>query len=244
MNIIRHTLSFFRSDGTATAVLRDAETHAHVAEIDVTYRSRLHAGFGIKVDGDNAYGRDVSFDAGIFWHVYGSVGGDAARSLARRVVGRDARSLAFSVFRDRDGFDGVVAHWRLWVNPDRGGEGTPRWRDGGAGLWHELLGPTTCEETIVTSEQATIVMPEAHYPATVEVIECVWSRPRWPGAWHRRTSARVTVEDGVPIPSTGGDDAMHCLTFVGCGTVSEAVMAFQQAVSHERHAYGRGSAGR
>lgn len=236
MNIIGYSVSAFTRGGTATAVVRDAETFAHVAEIDVAYRPRPRVGFGVEVDARDAYGRPLSVNASLFFRAYASINGAWARSIAKALTPDGVgRVLSFDVYPDDDGFDGAIARWKLWADGDAWSEGTPEWRDGDAGFWSALFGPTSFDEKVLASENVKITLPEAQYDAIVEVIEERWSRPRWRGAWHSRKASRVTVRDGVPIPETTitNDTKVYDLRFP-CDTVAGAVLAFQQAIHEER----------
>lgn len=236
MRILGLDFSAFTRGGTATAVVRDADTFAHVAEIDVAYRPSPRVGFGVEVDSRDAYGRPLALNASMFFRAYVSVNGALARGIAKALTPDGVgRSLCFDVYPDDGGLDGMIARWKLWANSDAWAEGTPEWRDGEAGFWRTLFGPTSYDEEVIASENVKITLPEAQYDAIVEVIEERWSRPRWRGAWHTRKSARVTVPAGVPIPETAttNDSVVHDLRFP-CDNVAAAVMAFQRAIHEER----------
>ena len=83
-----------------------------------------------------------------------------------------------------------------------------------------LLGRHGHAGTTIHADDYSVRMPEATYPATVEVQVETWTRPRWPW-WPCRlqvVSTEVRVEGGVPFPGKGensydcGEDAAYSST--------------------------------
>jgi hypothetical protein len=148
---------------------------------------------------------------------------------------RDAHTIGFSVH------DGGV-WWDVWQNDVEWRSGTPRWRHGHFNPADWLLGRPVYAKRVLKTEQAEVPMPEGCYPATVELREDTWKRPRWP--WPRRLlRADIAVEKGVPHPGKGenawdcGEDATYDLT-TPAQTVEEAVAKLVQSVLRDRRRYG------
>lgn len=145
------------------------------------------------------------------------------------------REIGFSIF------DGAIAI-DLWNDPMEHRGADPKW-------WHIyiwpkdiILGPAKYSERILRTSRVEVPMPEATYPATVQIQEATWKRPRWP--WPlRRIRAEITPDKPIPFPGKGenswdcGEDATHSMT---CGATNEqgAVSALVKSVLDDRYRHG------
>jgi hypothetical protein len=133
----------------------------------------------------------------------------------------------------------------LWNDPMESRSVDPWW-------WHLsicpmdlLLGRTRYEQTELTKERVVVPMPEGGYPATVEIFESVWRRPRWPGVWRRMIRSTVTPDTPIPFPGKGeseydcGEDATHSMTGA-YDTALKAAMGLSESVMRRRIRYGAG----
>lgn len=94
-----------------------------------------------------------------------------------------------------------------------------------------LLGRHVMTSEVIFAEDDLVMLPEKHYPCTVEVTVDTWKRPRWPFPL-RLVRFTVAVEGGVPVPGKGenswdcGKDATHSLS----GCFESADPAFARAL--------------
>lgn len=66
-----------------------------------------------------------------------------------------------------------------------------------------LLGKSRYSEKVIKeTHNVEITLPEGKYPATCEMKDCYWKRPRWPFTKTIRR-AFIEIENGIPIPGKG-----------------------------------------
>ena len=91
------------------------------------------------------------------------------------------------------------------------------------------MGRSKYSERDIETVRVNVPMPEGDYPATVQLDQAVWKRPRWPFAQkiHR---ADIELDKPIPIPGKGenswdlDEDAIFSLT-TPAKTPQEAVDA-------------------
>ena len=134
--------------------------------------------------------------------------------------------------------------WRFWVPEMSWSSRTPKWRDGHFDPTDFVLGQTRCETTKVGDPIDVVVpMPEANYRGTVQLERRVWKRPRWPWPTMERTSASISMIEGVPVPGKGenswdcGEGAIHG-TGSSEATPEAAVAQVVEAALEDRRRYG------
>ena len=160
--------------------------------------------------------------------------------LSHKIKRRDqkygnGREIGVSVFEGSVMID-------LWNDPMEHRFKDPKW-------WHIylvpkdiILGHAKYSERILRTSRVEVPMPEAVYPATVEMQEATWKRPRWP--WPLRViRAEITPDKPIPLPGKGenswdcGEDATHSMTC--CATnEQEAVAALVKSVLNDRYRHG------
>lgn len=92
------------------------------------------------------------------------------------------------------------------------------------------------------TERVEVPMPEGVYPATVNLYESTWKRPRWPFAV-RMIRADIKPDTPIPFPGKGenswdcGEDAVHELT-TQADTPLKAVVALVESVLRSRERNG------
>lgn len=139
-------------------------------------------------------------------------------------------------------FDGTL--WiDLWNDPMEHRSVDPKW-------WHISINPvdiifgdTKYTETKLSTTRVVVPMPEGGYAATVDILESVWRRPRWPWAW--RTMIRSTITPDIPIPFPGkgenawdcGEDSTHSMTGP-YETPFDAAIALGKSVMQDRVRHG------
>jgi len=130
----------------------------------------------------------------------------------------------------------------LWNDPMESRHDDPWW-------WHIsivpkdlLLGRSKYSERSLRKSRVEIPMPEGVYPASVEIQEATWKRPRWP--WPLRViRAEIIPDKPVPFPGKGenswdcGEDATHAMTCCAKNE-QEAVAAFVKSILNDRYRHG------
>ncbi len=131
--------------------------------------------------------------------------------------------------------------WTVWRDNSSWSSSTPRWREGNFCLPDFLLGRPAYSERVLKRAETVIPMAEASYPATVELRDDTWKRPRWFSK--RLLRATVNIPKGVPFPGKGensydcGQDATFGLSCCA-STVEGAVAAVVESVLRSRRRYG------
>lgn len=132
--------------------------------------------------------------------------------------------------------------WTLWRNPMAGwSREVSRFRDGNFKPLDLLLGKVDYSKRTLKTVETFVPMPEGAYPATVELFESTWKRPRWFAS--RLVRADVKVEKGIPFPGKGensydcGIDGLHGLT-TKADTIEEAIAATVESALRSRRRYG------
>jgi hypothetical protein len=156
--------------------------------------------------------------------------GMSANWLRRRRPEGDGRVYGLTYAFEHD-----LLHWRWSANEF--GNGRRGWRDRSWFLRDVLLGRSKYDTQVYQAEDVLIPMPEASYPARVELHRATWKRPRWP--WPQVVyRAHVDIPGGVPAPSKwGGDDGCYGLTRPA-KSVSEAIGAVVEVVERDRRRHG------
>lgn len=128
--------------------------------------------------------------------------------------------------------------WAFWYSTMSWHSKDPAWRRGSFHPVDFLLGRTVYHKRTVDERGVQIPMPERSYPATVELHEDTWTRPRWP---FPRRILRATIEcpDGVPIPGKGtasyncDEDATYSMT-APARNITEAVVKMVASATRDR----------
>jgi hypothetical protein len=130
--------------------------------------------------------------------------------------------------------------WRVGGDPHSWSSKTPKWRDGNWHFLDTLLGKTRFSKVVLSKHSVLIPMPEGAYPATVELDECTWKRPRWFAT--RRRGATVDIPKGIPHEGKGenswdcGEDRLFGLS-AAAETVEGAIAKTVQSALKSRRRY-------
>lgn len=181
----------------------------------------------------------ISLGLGLF-HLYFSV--DGFRSIDSRYRKDKQGHYIDDMVTDIRFFDQGV-WWQFWHSNSSWSNKTPRWRHGN---WHPLdtlFGSTKHSSRLIRQATVDIPMPERSYPATINLTEDTWKRPRawWTSARIRR--AIIDVEGGIPHPGKGensydcDEDATYSLT-TQARDEAEAIGAMVETVMRSRRKYG------
>lgn len=148
----------------------------------------------------------------------------------------NGRTIGFSWYQGSLSID-------LWYDPMEHRRVDPKW-------WHLYITPvdiifghTKYTELGREKVHVEVPMPEACYPATVELYEAEWRRPRWPGVWRRIKRCTITPDTPIPVPGKGenawdcGEDATHSLT-CPAKDAHEAVVKLVSSVLEKRYRRG------
>jgi hypothetical protein len=121
----------------------------------------------------------------------------------------------------------------LWSDPDH----TKLWSPA-----HFFLGRPKYSQVELEAGAVDVVLPDRTYPATYQLFESIWKRPRWP--WSKRIlRGEIEVAGGIPVPGKGENswdlddttiDSMTC----PATTKEELAQAFATAVLRKRAKYG------
>ena len=132
----------------------------------------------------------------------------------------------------------------LWNDPMESRTKDPWW-------WHMTLNPADFifgrakyESQTLKTERVVVPMPEGPYPATVNVNEDTWKRPRW---FRVLRVVRCEVRPDTPIPFPGkgenswdcGEDATHSM-YCNAETPLEAAGKMMMSVMDSRIRHGSG----
>lgn len=204
-----------------------------------------HPGLGFTWGGANAEDDwSLSIGLGVF-HLYFSV--DGLRSHASKYQKKPARYAPHRMeyVDDREisvrFFDKAV-WWTLWMQDDWW-SGDPKWRRGSWRPLDTLFGRADYTSRAIRTTNVTIPMPEGTYPATVELTQDTWKRPRAWWTTHRMRRAHIKVENGIPHPGKGensydcDEDATYGLT-TEAANEAEAIGAMVATVMRDRQRHG------
>jgi hypothetical protein len=108
-----------------------------------------------------------------------------------------------------------------------------------------LLGRVKYESKVIETHQTSVTMPEGSYPAIVTIHQDTWRHHDWPFRLFPRvrTSARIEVPKGIPVPGKGendydcGEDAIYS-TGSSEPTVHAAVSSIISSALRDRERYG------
>lgn len=186
-----------------------------------------------------------------FCHVYAEAGGegDATFGIALPPVAlwfSVEHPAFYEVFPNAPHRVGVsVHHWAIWTdlwqNQHEWSSKRDRWRNFCFHMDDFFLGKQVYSERLLESARTVVPMPEGSYPATVNMSEATWKRPRW----FAQPVVRATVTPDKPIPYPGkgenawdcGESGLHELT-TPARSVEEAVSATVASVLRSRRKYG------
>lgn len=107
-----------------------------------------------------------------------------------------------------------------------------------------LFGSAKYESLPLRTERVVVPMPEGGYPATVQINEDTWKRPRWPFA-RRMVRSELTPDTPIPHPGKGenswdcGEDALYG-QYGPHDTGLKAAVAACESVMRSRLNYGGG----
>lgn len=107
-----------------------------------------------------------------------------------------------------------------------------------------LFGGSKYSSRTLKEERVIVPMPEAGYPALVQINEDTWKRPRWPFP-RRMIRSKLIPDKPIPFPGKGenswdcGEDAMYSL-YGPYDTSLKAAMAASESVMRDRLKYGSG----
>jgi len=137
---------------------------------------------------------------------------------------------------------GGALWWCLWMNPDEWNHTDPKWRRGNFNPADFFFGRYKYSERILETVNVLIPMPEKPYPATIEMREDSWKRPRWPFTRYMKR-ANIDVPNGIPHQGKGenswdcGPDATYGMT-CPARTIAQAVGTMVESCYRDRLRYG------
>ncbi len=190
-----------------------------------------------------------------FWHV-GIEFGEAYENTVQvsLACGLFSVWLTLEGFRGdwlpRDRESGIAFHNQsLWIKP-----WSRRWEHRSADPWWVrgvsisfvdlLLGRWKYSERSLSKHDALIPMGEGAYPATVEIKERTWKRPRWFA--RRMIGASIDIPGGIPFMGKGenswdcGEDGLYGMS-CDAKTVEEAIGQVVASVLRSRRRHGKPS---
>lgn len=132
--------------------------------------------------------------------------------------------------------------FKLWTAEDDSYGRRSRWRTLVLYPADILFGKEKYSNTVLSTHDVVIPMPEGNYAATVKMECAKWTRSRWPFPKVKMT-ADVDIDKGVPIPGKGenswdcDDDAIFGMS-CGASTVEEAISKVVQSALRTRQRYG------
>ncbi len=187
-----------------------------------------------------------------FCHCYGEIIGDENEVSVSLAIG------LFSVWLHAEGFlpkrlwrinrkTGVSIHdaaiwFEVWSDPNGWDSRDPKWQKFNFCPVDFFLGRQVHSSRVLKTERVLVPMPEGSYPATVNIEEAVWKRPRWPFPI-RRIGSEITPDKPIPHPGKGenswdcDDDATYSMS---CGATNavDAAAALAASVMRDRERHG------
>ena len=134
--------------------------------------------------------------------------------------------------------------WDLWRDPMAGwSREVPKWRHGSFHPIDTVFGRTKCETTTLETRNVVVPMPEKSYPATAELVEYAWKRPRW-FTTKRMKRVQIEIPGGIPHAGKGenswdcGDDATFGITTGACASIPEGIGILVGSCLRTRVKYG------
>lgn len=135
-----------------------------------------------------------------------------------------------------------TAWFELWSDTSGWSSTDPKWQKFNFNPADFFLGRHVYKTEILRTERVLVPMPEGSYPATVNIEEATWTRPRWPFAL-RRIGSEITPDKPIPHPGKGEnswdcyDDATYSMS-CGAKTATDAAAALATSVLRDRDRHG------
>jgi hypothetical protein len=138
---------------------------------------------------------------------------------------------------------GVRIHnWIIWVslweNPHEWSSRDPWWWRFNVDILDLLLGKAKHSAHTIQKGRISIPMPERDYPASYELYDGIWKRPRWWPLVVRRVN--IDNDEPIPLPGKGttsyncGDDASYSISMVYRGSLEATAKEYAEGIVRDR----------
>ena len=139
-------------------------------------------------------------------------------------------------------FHDGTAWFNIWATPHEWSSTDPKWQQFNFCPADFFLGRQVYSCRVLRTERVGVPMPEGTYPATVNIEEATWKRPRWPFPL-RRIGSEITPDKPIPHPGKGenswdcDDDATYSMS-CPAKTAIDAAAALAKSVLRDRERHG------